>query len=97
MGAVVVFALLALVCVKSWRLGARGPLFRPALAVALLGVWQVLLGGTVIWSQKAVLVTTGHLVVGALLLGATGLLTLRALAAGGAASVSGRSRWGVGR
>ena len=96
-GALVVLALLALVCLKSWRLGARGPLFRPALAMAVLGLAQVLLGGTVIWSQKAVLVTTGHLVVGALLLGATGLWTLRALAAGPAGNPGGRSGWGAGR
>jgi cytochrome c oxidase assembly protein subunit 15 len=98
-GAVVVLALAALAVVKSWRLGPVSPLFRPALAMAALISLQLLLGATVIWSQKAVLVTTAHVVAGALLLGTTGLLTLRALAAGieGAGPIRGRSPWGAAR
>jgi len=81
LGAVVVLVLVALVCARSWRLGTASPLHRPALAMAGLLTAQFVLGATVIWSQKAVAVTTAHVVVGALLLGATGLLTFRALAA----------------
>jgi cytochrome c oxidase assembly protein subunit 15 len=60
----------------------RGPdvawLRRPArLAVALV-VLQVTLGAFTIWSQRAVAITTLHLVVGASLLATCLLLTLRA-------------------
>lgn len=52
-------------------------LMRPALAVILLLPLQILLGGAVVWSQRSVPITTLHLVNGALLLGATALLSLR--------------------
>ena len=39
---------------------------------------QILLGGTVIWTQRAPTLTTLHLVNGALLIACAGVLTLRA-------------------
>ncbi len=54
-----------------------GPLVRPAMAAALLLPLQILLGGAVVWSQRAVPITTLHLVNGALLLAAVALLCLR--------------------
>ncbi|MDH4121290.1 MAG: COX15/CtaA family protein [Deltaproteobacteria bacterium] len=56
-----------------------GPFLKvPALAILLLVTAQFLLGASIIWTEKAVLITVLHLVNGALLLGATGWLTLRA-------------------
>jgi cytochrome c oxidase assembly protein subunit 15 len=81
-GAVVVMALLAVAAVKSLRRGRSSPLFWPAMTVVALVIAQWILGGAVIWSQKAVAVTTAHLVAGAALLGSAGLLTLRAFAGG---------------
>ena len=53
-------------------------LWRPALlAIALLGL-QITLGGVTVWSRRAVLATTTHLVVGAALLATSLTLTLRA-------------------
>ena len=51
---------------------------RPALLAGLLVVLQVLLGGLTIWTQRAVVPTTLHLVVGAGLLATCLVLTLRA-------------------
>ena len=51
---------------------------RPALLAAGLVVLQVTLGALTIWSRRAVLVTTTHLVVGAALLATCLVLTLRA-------------------
>lgn len=53
-------------------------LLRPALAMGFLLLVQIGLGASVIWSQLAVPLTTLHVVNGALLTGAAGLLTLRA-------------------
>ncbi len=51
---------------------------RPALLAGLLVVVQVMLGGLTIWTQRAVVPTTLHLVVGAALLATCLVLTLRA-------------------
>src|SRR6185503_14034309 len=51
---------------------------RPALLAAGLVVLQVTLGALTIWSRRAVLVTTTHLVVGAVLLATCVVVTLRA-------------------
>ena len=61
---------------RSYR--AERALLRPAMAAALLLPLQILLGGAVVWSQRAVPITTLHLVNGALLLAAVALLWLRA-------------------
>ena len=79
-----VAALLVLLAVIAavWETRRSHPaeprLLRPALAMLALAVVQVALGAAVIWSRRAVPVTTLHLVNGALLLGATGLLARRA-------------------
>ena len=55
-------------------------LFRPALVMlVLLGV-QLTLGAVTVWSAKAVVPTTAHVLTGALVLGTSFLLTLRAYA-----------------
>jgi cytochrome c oxidase assembly protein subunit 15 len=51
---------------------------RPALLAGLLVVVQVMLGGLTIWTQRAVVPTTLHLVIGAALLATCLVLTLRA-------------------
>jgi heme a synthase len=55
-------------------------LFRPALAlIVLLGI-QLTLGALTVWTAKAVLPTTAHVLTGALILGTSFLLSLRAYA-----------------
>jgi cytochrome c oxidase assembly protein subunit 15 len=53
-------------------------LARPALLLAALLGWQVYLGAAVIWTRKAVMPTTTHLLSGALLLVTSLILALRA-------------------
>ena len=92
-GAVVVALLAGVTVWTAIREDATGFLRLPAAAMGLLVAVQILLGGTVIWSEKAVPITTLHLVVGALLLAASALLTLRALArSGGGAALQGATR-----
>jgi len=55
-----------------------GRLGRPALLALALLVLQITLGGVTVWSRRAVLATTTHLVVGAALLATSLTLTLRA-------------------
>src|SRR5256885_6653512 len=55
-------------------------LFRPALAMfALVGV-QLVLGALTVWTHRAIIPTTAHVLIGALVLGSSFLLTLRACA-----------------
>lgn len=65
----------------TWRVRRAYPkqpaLNTPTLAMAGLLVLQVCLGAGVIWSQRGLIITTAHLVNGALLLGTVSLLTLR--------------------
>lgn len=56
----------------------RRELTRPVLLMAGLVVVQALLGGFVIWTEKAALVTTAHVSVGASILATSVVLTLRA-------------------
>jgi heme a synthase len=53
-------------------------LFRPALTMLLLTAVQITLGALTVWTSKAVTPTTAHVAVGALVLGTSLLLTLRA-------------------
>ncbi len=77
-GAVVVLVLVALTLWETLRRHRHEPvLMRPAVLMGVLVVAQVFLGALSIWSQLAVPVTTLHVANGALLFGATGLLTLR--------------------
>ena len=74
---------LLILCLVIWsalktrrQLGARHPVARLALVwLGLIGL-QVVLGATTIWSNKAVVVTTAHVVVGALSLVTGALLTI---------------------
>jgi cytochrome c oxidase assembly protein subunit 15 len=76
-GALVVATAVGTTAVAALR--SREPwLRRPALLAVALVVLQVSLGAITIWSRRAVLPTTTHLVVGAALLGTTLVLTLRA-------------------
>ena len=53
-------------------------LFWPALLLAVAIVVQLTLGALTIWTQKAVIPTTAHVATGALILGTSLVLTLRA-------------------
>jgi heme A synthase len=53
-------------------------LLGPVAAMAALLVVQVTLGAMTVWSQKAVMITTFHVANGAVILGISALLTLRA-------------------
>jgi cytochrome c oxidase assembly protein subunit 15 len=53
-------------------------LFRPALLLLGALIAQLTLGAFTIWTQKAVLVTTAHVATGALILGTSLVLALRA-------------------
>ena len=55
-------------------------LFRPALMMMVLVAIQLILGATTVWTAKAVFPTTVHVLTGALVLGTSFLLTLRAYA-----------------
>ena len=55
-------------------------LFRPAMTMLVLVVGQISLGAATVWTTKAVLPTTAHVLTGALVLGTSFLLTLRAYA-----------------
>jgi cytochrome c oxidase assembly protein subunit 15 len=64
-----------------WRLrNAHAALRGPAWALLAVTVLQVGLGAGIIWTQRELVITTAHLVNGALLLGSASLLTLRAWA-----------------
>jgi cytochrome c oxidase assembly protein subunit 15 len=60
------------------RHGDRPALARPALLLLALLAWQIYLGATVIWTRKAVVPTTTHLLSGALLLVTSLVLAIRA-------------------
>ena len=55
-------------------------LFRPALAMLVLLSIQLTLGAVTVWTAKAVVPATAHVLTGALVLGTSFLLTLRAYA-----------------
>src|SRR5881628_3873676 len=78
-GALAVAAAVAMTVGALLRERAAGPsLRRPALLAAGLVLVQLTLGALVIWSRRAVLPTTTHLVVGAALLATCLVLALRA-------------------
>jgi heme A synthase len=51
---------------------------KPATVLFTLLCMQLMLGASTVWSGKAVLITTAHVATGALVLGTSVLLTLRA-------------------
>jgi cytochrome c oxidase assembly protein subunit 15 len=57
---------------------AEPTLHRPALLLGGALLVQLTLGAFTIWTQKAVLITTAHVATGALILGTSLMLTLRA-------------------
>jgi cytochrome c oxidase assembly protein subunit 15 len=72
-------AVLLAVVTLALRVRRQPPaLRRPAFLAAGLVVGQVLLGATIIWSQRAVLPTTTHVVVGAAILASCLVVALRA-------------------
>jgi heme a synthase len=95
-GAVVVAVCVAWTAAATLRRhGEVRALRRPALALALLLAWQIYLGAAVIWTRRAVVPTTTHVLSGALVLVTSLILALRAgrllapaSAAGGATTPS---------
>src|SRR6266403_424745 len=77
-GALVVLVAVGSTAVHVLRHTAGPWVRRPALLAAGLVILQVTLGALTIWSRRAVLPTTAHLVVGAALLATCLVLTLRA-------------------
>jgi cytochrome c oxidase assembly protein subunit 15 len=77
--ALVVTAAAAWVVVRVWRAHRTEPaLVRPAAWLAAFLVAQIALGATAIWTQKAVVPTTLHVLNGALVLATSLVLTLQA-------------------
>jgi len=76
--AVVVVCVAWTVAVTLRRHGGVRALRRPALALALLLAWQIYLGAAVIWTRRAVVPTTTHVLSGALVLVTSLVLALRA-------------------
>ena len=77
--ALIVLIMVGLTLWRALKAYPRAPgIRRPAMAMAVLMVVQILLGWGVIASLKSVTFTTLHLVNGAMLIGATGLLAFRA-------------------
>jgi len=60
--------------ISTYRSQTR--LLRPAIILAFLLVIQLMLGAMTIWSGKAIMITTFHVVTGAAILGTSFLLTL---------------------
>jgi cytochrome c oxidase assembly protein subunit 15 len=77
-GALVVTLAIAATAGHVWyHHSGRSELRRPALTLACLVLAQVTLGALVIWSEKNVAINTAHVVVGALTLASSLVLTLR--------------------
>jgi len=77
LGAVLVSGSLAWLLVRVWR-HVQDRRFRlPLIALGCLVIAQILLGGTVVATSRAVLPATAHVATGALLLATAWLLTLR--------------------
>ncbi len=72
----VIFTLITLALVGKYAQG-DGLILRPAWALVLMILVQVLLGASVIWSGREPWVATSHQAMGAVILGTTALLTLR--------------------
>lgn len=81
--ALVIALLVIATALRAGRCAARQELFRAARAAVALVVFQIGLGAATVATRLAVLPATAHVVIGALLLAALLVVTLRA-AAGGA-------------
>jgi len=94
-GAMIVTLAIAATVGHVWyHHAARPELRRPAAILACLVLTQITLGAYVIWSEKSVAINTAHVVVGALTLATSLVLTLRSYRVrfGGAAAVPVRVR-----
>jgi cytochrome c oxidase assembly protein subunit 15 len=81
MGAVVVTAMILWTFIRiAGSYSRHSLLFRPALVMLGLVAIQLTLGAFTVWTAKAVLPTTAHVLTGAFILAASFLLTLRAYA-----------------
>jgi cytochrome c oxidase assembly protein subunit 15 len=79
LGALVVLCAIVWLIARIARAHPQDSRFtRPAGAMGVLLVVQILLGGSIVWSQKAVLPSTAHVATGALLLATVWFVTLRA-------------------
>jgi heme a synthase len=77
-GALIVTLAIAATVAHVWYHHPRRPELRgPALTLACLVLAQVTLGAFVVWSQKDVAINTAHVIVGALTLATSLVLTLR--------------------
>ncbi len=77
-GALVVASLIVATAARVEREHRRDPsLRRPARALLALVALQIALGGTIIWTRRAVLPTTTHVAVGAAILATSLVLALR--------------------
>lgn len=87
-GAVVVTIMVAWTVARVLRAHRDEPeLRRPALGLALLLVMQVCLGALTIWTARAVIPTTSHVLIGAALLATSLTLAIRAYHVYGAAGL----------
>ena len=78
-GAVVIMAMVGWVGARVIRAHGRDSrLLRPAIALVWLVVLQVSLGALTIWTRKAVVPTSAHVMVGAAILATSVMLALRA-------------------
>jgi cytochrome c oxidase assembly protein subunit 15 len=78
-GALLVTSFIIWTVSRIFRYYRNEPLLRrPAILLSCAIVTQLTLGAFTIWTQKAVLITTAHVATGALILGTSVLLALRA-------------------
>jgi len=77
-GAIVASVFVILVGIKAVRLyKGNSKLTRPAILLKVLLLFQILLGGLTIWTQKAPTIATLHLTLGAVMLATSVVLMLR--------------------
>jgi cytochrome c oxidase assembly protein subunit 15 len=78
-GAVLVLTMAGWTCLRVVRRhAAERRLLRPALVALWLGVLQVALGALIIWTRRAVVPTSAHVLIGAAILAAGVVLAVRA-------------------
>jgi heme a synthase len=80
---IVALAILATSAHVFYHHNRRRELTRPAFVLLFLLSMQITLGAYVIWSEKDAVINTAHVVNGAMVLGTSLLLTLRAFRIGG--------------
>ncbi len=79
-GALVIFTLIARIVFLALKHHRENPqILAPALLMGAFVLMQIVFGALIIWSAKAVLFTTAHVALGALLLAASSVLSARYL------------------